>query len=89
MQAVAEVDTCQEGGEYGCIGASTNQNHLFAVGVGGLYVVDAHGYEREAGGIDQDVDDGSQTIVCGSESINHLHQVLYGKSKHGYENQPS
>ena len=37
--------------------------HLSEVGTGGFYVVDSYGNEREAGGIEEDVDDRPQIIV--------------------------
>lgn len=49
----------------------------------GLYVIDGHGDEREAGGIDEDIDDRPENVVGSTEAESHLHHILYRQSYHG------
>lgn len=56
---------------------------LPSVGMGCLYVIDTHGDEGEAGGIDQDVDYSTQVGVCRPESEKHLHEILQCQAYHG------
>jgi len=63
--------------------------HLSEVGTGGFYVVDSYGDEREAGGIEEDVDDRPQIIVHSTEPESHLHHILYRQSYQGSNDHPS
>lgn len=77
-----ETDAHQEDQEGGCVNAATYKVHLPAVGTCGLYVIDGHGDEREAGGIDEDVDDRPENVVGSTESESHLYQILHRQSYH-------
>ena len=49
----------------------------------GLYVIDGHGDEREAGGIDEDIDDRPENVVGSTEAESHLHhQSYHGENDH-------
>ena len=63
--------------------------HLSEVGTGGFYVVDSYGDEREAGGIEEDVDDRPQIIVHSTEPESHLQHILYRQSYQGSNDHPS
>ena len=52
-----KTDTHAKDHNDGSINATTHQYHLSEVSTGGFYVVDSYRDEREAGGIDEDVDD--------------------------------
>ena len=59
------------------INTTAYQYHLSEVSTGGFYVVDSYGDEREAGGIEEDVDDRPQIIVHSTEPESHLQHILY------------
>ena len=52
-----ETDTHAKDQDNGSINTTAHQNHLPEVGTGGFYVIDSYRDKREAGGIDEDVDD--------------------------------
>lgn len=89
IQAVMETDAHQKYQEGGSINAATHKVHLPAVGTCGLYVIDDHGDEREAGGIDEDVDDRPENVVGSTETESHLHHILYRQSYHGENDHPA
>lgn len=78
-----------EGCQYGGINAGANDAHLPAVGMRCLDIVNANRDEREARGIDQNVENGSHSSILSPEAQKHLHEKLYGQSYHGSDNQPS
>ena len=39
--------------------------------------MDSYGDEREAGGIEEDVNDSPKTVVCSTETEPHLYDILY------------
>ena len=84
-----ETDAHQEDQEGGSVNGTTYKVHLPAVGTCSLYVIDGHGDEREAGGIDEDVDDCPENIVGRTESEPHLHHILYRQSYHGENDHPA
>ena len=51
-----EIDTHAKDQDNGSINTTAHQNHLPEVGTGGFYVVDSYGDEREAGGVEEDVE---------------------------------
>ena len=51
-----KTDTHAKDHNDGSINATTHQYHLSEVSTGGFYVVDSYGDEREAGGIEEDVE---------------------------------
>lgn len=57
IQAV--MDTCPQAKYHndGCINATAHHNHILEVVTDGFYVADTYGDERDAGSIDEDVDD--------------------------------
>ena len=52
-----KTDTHAKDHNDGSINTTAYQYHLSEVSTGGFYVVDSYGDEREAGGIEEDVDD--------------------------------
>lgn len=58
-----EIDTHAKDHNDGSINTTAHQYHLSEVSTGGFYVVDSYGDKREAGGIEEDVDDRPQIIV--------------------------
>ena len=89
IQAMMETDAHAKDQEDGSINAATYKVHLLAVGTCGLYVIYCHSYEREAGGVDEDVDDCPQTVVGSTESESHLRYILYRQSYQCDNNHPS
>ena len=87
VSALHIADT--EGNQYGDKNAGANDVHIPAVGMRCLDIVNANRDEREARGIDQNVENGSHSSVLSSEAQKHLHEKLYGQSYHGSDNQPS
>ena len=89
IQAV--MDTCPQAKYHndGCINATAHHNHILEVVTDGFYVADTYGDERDAGSIDEDVDDRPQTIVRSTESERHLYQILYRQSCHCSKDHPS
>lgn len=87
VSALHIADT--EGSQYGGINAGANDVRLPAVGMRCLDIVNANRDEREARGIDQNVENGSHSSVLSSEAQKHLHEKLYSQSYHGSDNQPS
>ena len=83
--AVANAENSDNGG----INASADDVHLPAVGMGGLDVVYTHGDERDAWGIDKDVEDSSQVIAFRTKAQEHLQEILYGKSHHACKYHPA
>lgn len=86
-----KTDTHAKGHNDGSINATTHQYHLSEVSTGGFYVVDSYGDEREAGGIEEDVDDRPQIIVHSTEpkksSAAHIvSPVLSGQQQSSIEN---
>lgn len=75
--------------EDGCINAATYKVHLPAVGSCSLDVIDGYSDEREAGGIDEDIDDCPQNVVGSTEAESHLYHILYRQSYHGNNNEQS
>jgi len=80
IQAMMETDTHAKDHNDGSINATTHQYHLSEVSTGGFYVVDSYRDEREAGGIEEDVDDRPQIIVHSTEPESHLQHILYRQS---------
>ena len=72
-----------------CGGINAATLLVFLVGTCGLYVIDGHGDEREAGGIDEDVDDRPENVVGSTESESHLYHILYRQSYHGENDHPA
>lgn len=66
VSALHIADT--EGSQYGGINAGANDVHLPAVGMRCLDIVNANRDEREARGIDQNVENGSHSSVLSSEA---------------------
>lgn len=89
MEVSAQDKADAEGSQYGGINASANDVHLPAIGMRCLDIVNANRDEREARGIDQNVENGSHSSVLRPEAQKHLHEKLYGQSYHGSDNQPS
>ena len=84
-----ETDAHPEDHEDGCINAATYKVHLPAVGTCSLDVIDGYSDEREAGGIDEDIDDRPQNVVGSTEAENHLRYILYRQSYQCDNNHPS
>jgi len=84
-----KADTHAENQDDGGIDGTTHQIHLPAVGTGGLQIIDAHADEREARGIDENVDHRPQIIVYGTESELHLYHILYRQTYDGCYYHPS
>ncbi len=80
VSALHIADT--EGSQYGGKNAGANDVHIPAVGMRCLDIVNANRDEREARGIDQNVENGSHSSVLSSEAQKHLHEKLYGQSYH-------
>ena len=89
IQAMMEIDTHAKDHNDGSINTTAHQYHLSEVSTGGFYVVDSYGDEREAGGIEEDVDDRPQIIVHSTEPESHLQHILYRQSYQGSNNHPS
>ena len=84
-----EIDTHAKDHNDGSINTTAHQYHLSEVSTGGFYVVDSYGDEREAGGIEEDVDDRPQIIVHSTEPESHLQHILYRQSYQGSNDHPS
>ena len=54
-----------------------------------LLSADSYGDKREAGGIEEDVDDRPQIIVHSTEPESHLQHILYRQSYQGSNDHPS
>lgn len=80
-----EIDTHAKDHNDGSINTTAHQYHLSEVSTGGFYVVDSYGDKREAGGIEEDVDDRPQIIVHSTEPESHLQHILYRQSYQGQQ----
>ena len=72
-----ETDTHAKDHNDGSINTTAHKVHLPEVGTCGPNVIYSHSHEREAGGVDEDVDDSPNTVVGSTETESHLHHILY------------